>query len=61
MKKIPDKCRTCARKFTISQTCAALNDFYEDCWCWTDDKDWYDKLFRAVQAYTELKKQRGTL
>ena len=47
-------CSTCERRFKVKTTkneCQAFSEIPKNCWAWTDDPNWLDKVNEAVDEY----------
>ena len=44
-----EKCKTCKRR--IGNRCAAMKEFWEGCWAWTDNPDWQEEYLTALDKY----------
>ena len=47
-------CNTCKKKMSMNQ-CKVLTDMIgekRDCWAWTDDPDWENKVRQATKNYS---------
>jgi hypothetical protein len=56
------RCDTCAKKVN-EHRCAVLTDMVGrkgECWAWTDDPGWEEKVKAAVEAYAGRAKVRGS-
>ena len=47
-------CRVCAKRKPGRKECLVLKKaigMYQDCWAWTDDPDWKNKVNIAIHKY----------
>lgn len=45
------ECKTCQRFDRGGGGCLVMKELIEDCWAWTDDKNWQRKVKKAVNDY----------
>ena len=50
-KTVPECCESCQRLDKKKDKCMVMMEFTENCWAWTDDKDWLRKVKKAVEEY----------
>ena len=48
---VPNRCKTCQRYDRRSGKCMVMIEPFEDCWAWTNDKNWQRKVRQAVGEY----------
>lgn len=49
-------CENCAKYSKKTKQCKVLKEcIKQDCWAWTDDKDWMKKVKEAVAQYSASK------
>lgn len=46
-------CANCERFSALKTECCVMKELIVDCWAWTDDKDWRQKVKKAVKQYRE--------
>lgn len=51
---VPNRCKTCQRYDRRSDKCMVMIEPFEECWAWTDDKNWLKKVKQAVKKYEEM-------
>lgn len=45
------KCLTCTKFDKRKNRCLVMKELIEDCWAWTDDKNWLKGVKKAVAEY----------
>lgn len=53
---VSNRCKTCQRYDKRSDKCMVMIKPFEDCWAWTDDKNWEKKVHKDVIKYTKTKR-----
>ena len=53
MNQSKPNCKTCERRNKISGGCQVFTSKPKNCWAWTDDKEWLEKVNVAVKEYTK--------
>ena len=48
---VPNRCKTCQRYDRRSGKCMVMIELINDCWAWTNDKQWARKVKKAVMEY----------
>jgi hypothetical protein len=48
-----NNCDTCERRGSYAIGCQIFKAEPENCWAWTDDKDWLAKVDKECKAYRE--------
>jgi hypothetical protein len=51
--RLKNHCATCARRKDYGNGCMAFSSEPENCWAWTDDKHWAEKVSMAVKEYAK--------
>ncbi len=46
-------CANCEKFNKDKKECYVMKELIVDCWAWTDDKDWRQKVEKAVKQYRE--------
>ncbi len=59
MTKQKTTCETCTRSSIYSKSCKVFKKPPKNCWAWTDDPNWEQKVKKAVQEYSD--RLRGDL
>ena len=56
MSKNHRTCKTCQRFDKRSGKCAVMVELIENCWAWTNDKQWARKVKKAVMEYRAMRR-----
>ena len=51
---VSNRCKTCQRFNKKIGECMAMIELINDCWAWTDDKNWEKKVKQAVDGYKKM-------
>ena len=49
-------CQTCERRMASNKSCQVLKSKPDNCWAWTDDKEWLEKVNEQVRLYRHQSK-----